>query len=409
MTARDAVAGDLANASPGGVPVAGPDAAELVARAKALVPVLRERAAQAERDRRLPRETLAEIHRAGILKVLQPKKFGGLESDYVVFSDIIQELAQGCGSSAWVYSVLGEHKWVIAMYPEQAQLEVWGEDSNAASCASFAPAGSAEQVAGGHRLNGRWSFASGCDHAQWAIIGSMVKQKEGALVLRDFLIPMHELTIDDDWHVLGLNGTGSKSLLAKDVFVPDHRSVSHAELFAGTTAGRQVHEQYHLCRAPRGLMASFTLISVLVGLSRRAVDVYAEMTAGRVSRGIRIAESDAVQLKLAEAAAESDTARMLVRTVCEANIRALKNYDEITLEQRVRTRRDMVFAAKLARQAADRVFSASGGHSLYDSAPMQAIFRDVLAASSHLFINWELGAAPYGQFRLGIPVDSPFI
>lgn len=386
-----------------------PSREALLERARALVPVLRERTVQANLDRRVPDETLAAYHAADILKVLQPARFGGLELDYLLFADIIMELAQGCGSSAWVYSVLGEHKWVIAMYPEEAQAEVWGKDPSAASCASFAPQGKAEKVTGGYLLNGRWPFASGCDHAQWAIIGSFVRGEDGKPVLHDFLIPIGELEKIDDWHVLGLAATGSKSLAAKDLFVPGHRSVAHDELKAGLSAGRKVHPDWHMCQTPRSLMAPFTLISAMVGMAQHTVDLFVENTKTRISRGTRVAELDTIQLKVSEAAAEIDTARLLVRSTCIENIRALKAKEEITLDRVVRTRRDMVFAVKLARQAADRVFLASGGNALYDSAPIQRVYRDVLAASAHLFMNWEIGALPYGQHRLGFPVVSPLI
>ena len=386
-----------------------PTHVEMVARARALVPVLRERAMQTESDRRVPDATMAAYHQADILKVLQPARFGGLEMNYLVFADIIMTLAQGCGSSAWVYSVLGEHKWVIAMYPEEAQEEVWGKDPSAASCASFAPQGKAERVPGGYKINGRWPFASGCDHAQWAIIGSFVEQKGGKPELRDFLVPIGQLEKFDDWRVLGLSGTGSKSLIAKDVFVPDHRAALHDELKAGLSAGRNVHPGWHMCRTPRSFMASFTLISAMVGMAQRTVDLFADNTRTRVSRGTKVAELDTVQLKLSEASAEVDTARLLVRTTCAENIRVLNAREEITIDRIVQTRRDMVFAVKLAKQAADRVFQASGGNALYDTSPIQHVYRDVLAASSHLFMNWELGALPYGQHRLGFPVVSPLI
>lgn len=386
-----------------------PSAEELLGRARALIPVLRERSAQANRDRRVPNETLAQYHAADILKVLQPARFGGLEMDYLLFADIIMELAQGCGSSAWVYSVLGEHKWVIAMFSEQAQTEVWGKDPSAASCASFAPQGKAEKVAGGYRLNGRWPFASGCEHAQWAVIGSFVAGEDGKPVLHDFLLPIGDLEILDDWHVLGLCGTGSKSLVAKDTFVPDHRAVPHDDLKSAKSPGARLHPDYHLCQSPRSLMAPFTLISAMVGMAQHTVDLFVGNAVSRVSRGVRISGMESVQLKVAESAAEIDTARLLIRATCAENIRALRAKEEITMDRVVRTRRDMVFAVKLARQAADRVFTAAGGNALYDTAPIQGVYRDVLAASAHLFMNWEIGALPYGQHRLGLPVVSPLI
>ena len=145
--------------------------AALSEQARALVPALIERAERANRERRIPAETMAAIRASGMLRVLQPRRFGGMGGDYPAFASAIHELAQGCASTAWVYGVLGEHQWVLSMFPEATQVEVWGANPEAVASSSFAPAGTARQVDGGHEISGRWSFSSGCDFAQWAIVG----------------------------------------------------------------------------------------------------------------------------------------------------------------------------------------------------------------------------------------------
>src|SRR5476651_1619499 len=191
----------------------------LIERARSLIPALRQRSKQATADRRLPQETIDDFQRLGLTRCLQPAMFGGFASDYRVFSKMLRTLAQGCGSSAWVAAVHGEHNWVIGNFSEQAQRDVWGGNPHAVASASVAPNGSAEPVAGGHRLSGRWGFSSGCDHAQWMLLGSMAKTG-GAPELRMFLLPIGQCEIIDDWHVMGLCGTGSKSIVVKDVIVP---------------------------------------------------------------------------------------------------------------------------------------------------------------------------------------------
>jgi len=206
----------------------------LLDRARALVPLLAERAPAATAARRLPDETILDFHATGILRVLQPRRFGGMQGRFSLFSRIVEELTYGCASSAWVYAVLGEHQWIIASYPEEAQLDVWGDDPEAVASSSLAPRAAAARVRGGWRLSGRYPFSSGCDFAQWAIIGAFLGEAGDPRRVAYLLVPLTEIEIVDDWQVLGLLGTGSKSLVLHDVFVPEHRSVWLSDLFAGT-------------------------------------------------------------------------------------------------------------------------------------------------------------------------------
>src|SRR5499427_10162597 len=215
----------------GSVPLSGDDSAlpederAILDRARALIPRLAERAPAAAAARRLPDETIAEYREAGILRILQPKRFGGMQGRFSLFSRIVEELTYGCASSAWVYAVLAEHQWIIAQYPEAAQIDVWGEDPEAVAASSLAPREAARHVPGGWRLSGRYPFSSGCDYAQWGIIGAFLGPKGDPRHIAYLLVPLAEVEIVDDWQVLGLLGTGSKSLVLHDVFVPEHRSV----------------------------------------------------------------------------------------------------------------------------------------------------------------------------------------
>jgi len=383
--------------------------ADLVARAHGLVPALRARSAEAAAARRVPDETIAAFKRSGLLRLLQPAALGGLERDYADFVDVIRTLTQGCASSAWVYGVLTEHSWVLASYPAEAQREVWGADPTAMSCASLVPTGTGERVAGGIRLRGRWPFASGCDHAQWAILGALVGETDGKRAIYDCLVPIGEVAIDDDWHVLGLAATGSKTLVAEGVLVPEHRMLRHEELATGRAPGRDIHPGMTLCRMPRSFIASLTLVAVLLGLAQRAVDEFAEYTGKRGGAGgRRAAESEIIQLALAEAAAEADTALLLARSIAVGNTRLVAAGETVTPERLLTARRDIAFAVKLARQAIDRLYALCGAHAIYDGAALQLIFRDAHAAAAHLFLKWEVGALPFGKLRLGLPAEPPF-
>ena len=210
------------------------DERAVLERARRLIPRLSERAPAAAAARKLPPETIAEYRGAGILRILQPRRFGGMQGRFSLFSRIVEELTWGCASSAWVYAVLAEHQWIIAQYPEQAQIDVWGDDPEAVAASSLAPRAAAQRVSGGWRLSGRYTFSSGCDYAQWAIIGAFLGEMGDPRTIAYLLVPLSEIEIDDDWQVLGLLGTGSKSLILRDVFVPEHRVVMVADLFAGT-------------------------------------------------------------------------------------------------------------------------------------------------------------------------------
>src|SRR2546430_1665694 len=203
----------------------------MLERARALIPFLAERAPAAAAARQLPAEMIAEFHAAGILRILQPKCFGGMQGRFSLFSRIVEELTYGCASSAWVYAVLAEHQWIIAQYPEKAQIDVWGDDPQAVASSSLAPRAGAKRVGGGWRLSGRFPFSSGCDYAQWAILGAFLGEMGDPRHIAYLLAPLAEIEIVDDWQVLGLTGTGSKSLLLRNVFVPEHRCVMVSDLF----------------------------------------------------------------------------------------------------------------------------------------------------------------------------------
>jgi 3-hydroxy-9,10-secoandrosta-1,3,5(10)-triene-9,17-dione monooxygenase len=376
----------------------------LIERARALVPVLRQRAAQATTLRKLPQETADDFRRLGLTRCLQPVMFGGFGSNYHVFSRMIRQLAQGCGSSAWVAAVHGEHSWVIGNFSEEAQHDVWDSNPYAVASANVAPNGSAEAVSGGHRLNGRWVFASGCDHAQWILLGSIAKGA-GQPEPRMFLVPMSQVEIVDDWDVIGLRGTGSKSILLKDVVVPGSHSVSIHDLKHGTAPGAKVHAGNSLYRTPRQMMALFSLSSVIVGLAERAVSEFLTFTRERRSRGLRVADFEHIQLMVAEATAQAETAALVGETTIDRNIKLMESGAVPTAADVAWGRRNAAYSTQLAHSAVRLIFEAAGGTALYASNPLQEIFRDVTAGSAHVSINWPRSAVYFGQHSLGLPID----
>jgi alkylation response protein AidB-like acyl-CoA dehydrogenase len=373
----------------------------LLERARALVPRLAERAPAAIAARRLPDETIAEYQAAGILRILQPRRFGGLQGRFSLFSRIVEELTYGCASAAWVYAVLGEHQWIIASYPEQAQIDVWGDDPEAVASSSLAPREAASGVPGGWRLSGRYPFSSGCDYAQWAIIGAFLGERGDPRHIAYLLVPLAEVEIVDDWQVLGLLGTGSKSLVLHDVFVPEHRCVMVSDLFAGTPPGALVHPDYPVLRAPRGFLVSYSLPPVCIALGGRALDVACAALAGRVSRGVtKVAESEVAQMAVGEAAAAIDAATLLLHTGRESSTAAVSSGRRITEAEVLRARRDMVWAQHQVGWAVDRLCEVDGARWVYDTDQLGAIRRDVMTILTHHAASRQAAMAPYGRMLL---------
>src|SRR5215472_17168871 len=201
---------------------------ELLARAEALVPTLRERAPRAEQLSRLPDETIADLHSSGLFRMLQPARVGGSELPFRALFELTAVIGRGCGSTAWVLANLAAHHWLLGMWHPEAQDEIWGEspDSLISSALIFAR-GRARRVPGGYRLSGRWPFSSGVDPSSWNMFGAIVADEEtGQSEHRMFLVPASDYSLIDTWQVIGLSGTGSKDVEVADVFVPAYRTLA---------------------------------------------------------------------------------------------------------------------------------------------------------------------------------------
>jgi 3-hydroxy-9,10-secoandrosta-1,3,5(10)-triene-9,17-dione monooxygenase len=324
-----------------------------------------------------------------------------MQGRFSLFSRIVEELTYGCASSAWVYAVLAEHQWIIAQYPNEAQIDVWGDDPEAVASSSLAPRAAAKPVPGGWRLSGRYPFSSGCDYAQWAILGAFLGEVGDPRTIAYLLAPLAECEIADDWQTLGLAGTGSKSLVLRDVFVPEHSVVMVSDLFAGTPPGALVHPDYPVLRAPRGFLVSYSLPPVAIALGRRALDVACAALAGRVSRGVsKLAESEVVQMAVGEAAAAIDAATLLLHTGRDSSTAEVSSGRRITEAEALRARRDMVYAQHQVAWAVDKLCEVDGARWIYDNDELGAIRRDVMTILTHHAASRPAAMAPYGRLLL---------
>jgi len=232
-----------------------PTREDLLARATELAPRLRARAAQCEADRSVPVESVEDFRQAGLVRMAMPRRYSGFEMGWDVLCEVTQILAAGCGSQAWIQRVFADHAQMVGTFPEQAQDDVWGDDHNVMVSSAFDPVGRARPVAGGFSFSGRHGFSSGIDHASWMICGGFIEDGDRLDGPHFFLVPRTDAEIIDDWHVTGLSGTGSKSFVVKDAFVPEHRRLDGAKARVGAGPGVEVNEAA-LYRTPRGGITS---------------------------------------------------------------------------------------------------------------------------------------------------------
>ncbi|MBV9015937.1 MAG: acyl-CoA dehydrogenase [Alphaproteobacteria bacterium] len=386
-----------------------PDFPTLLQRAEALVPVLRERAAKAEEIRRLPDETIEDLHRSGLFRILQPKRVGGSELPFRSIVDLVSAISRGDGSTGWVLANLAAHHWLLGMWPKQAQDEIWGESpDNLIGSALIFPRGRAKPVPGGYRLSGRWPFSSGVDAATWSLIGAIVLDPEAGLnEPRIFVLPASDFTIIDTWHVIGLAGTGSKDVAVDDVFVPEYRTVAVKEITGGPNPGSAVNPSV-LYQLPAISLFPFCIGGVSLGIAQGAIEYFTQTTKTRTSyyTGRNLADFVTLQIHLGEAGAIVDAARAVMLSDCEEATRLVGEGVVPSLDHRARYRRDGAYAATLCTKAVDLLFQATGGGAIYARNPLQRAFRDAHAANAHYVLNWDINGAMYGRVALGLSPDA---
>ena len=385
---------------------------EILERARDLVPVLRARATDAERLRRMPDETVADFAAAGFYRALQPARYGGLEMAFGVHTEYSVELARGCASSSWNAVILACHAWVGGMFPPEAQDEMWADDPATLVSTSFRPAGVTVAHDGeGLRISGRWKFSSGVDHCDWAMLTIPVPPPDGAAPPRPHLglVRVSECVVEDVWYASGLAATGSNDVVVEDLFVPEHRLLDFMDIRGGPSPGSAVNPGY-LYRLPMYGMFSFNLVGCAIGTALGAVEGMIERIRDRGSiTGARIAELSSAQLRIAESQAEIDAAHaLMLRNLDEINRLGRAGEDQ-SLADRVRYRRDNAFAAQLSMRAVDRIFPLLGGAGLANDDPIQRAWRDVHAIAQHIALIWDLQGGMWGAVALGQPCTDPRI
>ncbi|CAN0472865.1 unnamed protein product, partial [Discosporangium mesarthrocarpum] len=329
----------------------------------------------------------------------QPERFGGQAMGWDVLCGVSQRLTRGDGAQGCVHAIMADHAQMLGTFPLQAQEDVWGEDADAVMSASFDPKGIATPVDGGFSFSGRFGFASGIDHADWLICGGFIVDGDKRDGPHFFLLRRSAATIIDDWHTIGLEGTGSKSFEVKDVFVPDYAILRGEDARAGHGPGAAVNPG-GVYRLPRGFLTPALFASMTIGMAQGLLDKWLAYTATRMSRGTRVADLPTSHVVAGECAAEIDAAEALNRDTITAAMKVLDAGGTLDDAELLRAKRNSAWACRTALNAGTRLFNTAGGTAIFKGAAVEREYRNLLASASHHIVNWEVSALDSGAEML---------
>lgn len=382
----------------------------IVAKAHELAPELAERVKQADELRRLPDENVQAMKDAGMFRMLQPARWGGLELDPQYFFQTQWTIAAGCPSSAWVLGVVAVHSWQLALFPLKAQEEVWGEDTSVLISSSYAPTGKVTKADGGFKISGRWSFSSGCDHCDWVFLGGFVPQEAGPPEMRTFLLPKRDYVIEDNWHTMGLRGTGSKDVVVNDAFVPEHRTHLFSDGFKQQNPGNEVNPA-PLFRLPFGQIFVRSVSTSAIGMLEGALNAYLKVQAERVaaSDGAKSALDPTTQVAASKAEATLDECKVVLLRNFDEMMDQVRKGERLSIKRRVKFRYDSGIVTTKCMEAIDTLMSASGGRAIFEGHPIQRYFLDIHTARAHYANNPDKPGRNFGGVQLGAKTTDFFI
>ena len=377
-------------------------------RIAALTPALQERAGKAEKQRRLSQQTIDELVEAGLYRAYLPARFGGPELFMEEVLPLITQIARACPSTAWVLAIMQIHTWLTGLYSQQTQDEVYKDDSDTLVCGVLQPRGMAKRVAGGYELEeAEWPYSSGCDFARWAQLGGLVLEDGKPPEMRGFLLPEADYDIIDDWHVVGLRGSGSKSLATGVTFVPEHRTIRFADAITGELS-KGLSALYRSSVLP---MLCINPAIPVIGAAQTAIEVFIGHIENRnlpFSIHKQVDSAQAHRL-LGEAMMQTGSAELMLERGT-AMIRDTAEAGELMpLVERNRTRAYSSGAVRQCVAAIESLFLASGGTALQETHPLQQLTRDAKAMALHAALVHENNLELWGASRLGKPLNSEFV
>ena len=383
---------------------------EALERARKLVPVLRERAPAAEAARVMSAETIADLHASGVIRTMQPRRWGGMELDYVAYVDFPLELSRGDASAGWNLANLQIHHWMLALYDERAQEEVWGADPDALIASGIAfPQGQGRRADGGFVVSGKWNFSSCSNIADWNMLAVTVKDGDRAVDHRMCLMHKSQYQVIDDWKVLGMRSTGSMTVAAKDVFVPEYRALCmYATRGGAGFPGAKVNRNPTF-QVPTSPLLGHGIGACAVGNAQAALELSVDAVKQRSTNytGAKMRDFQAVQLRVGAAGAKIDAARLILRNDCiEAQAFAARGEVADTLKK-LSWKRNLAYAVNLSTEAVDALHAMAGANGIYETYPLERIFRDAHSLAGHISFSFDAQASAWGLSALGGEVVNP--
>ncbi len=383
---------------------------DLVSSARDLAPMLRDHAESAEKDRRISDEVFAELRARGFFRTLQPRRFGGFEFEPATAARVILELSAGCASTGWVAACAISHQWIAAQFPIECQEEIWADRADQLTVSSFAPTGDCVRVDGGFRLTGTWGYASGCDHADFALLGAIMppENEAGKSAPGFIIVPISDCQRIDDWDTMGLAATGSHAVKLEDIFVPVHRSIPLVAIGTADTPGQAAFDtdlgKYQLFSVGAHCLAT-NAVGCLQGAFDHFVSALKEWeTRGMVvGGGAKVMDYPAVQMRVGRAGAALKAAKALIFDQLEHSRQiVLEQGERLDRAERIDNRISQSFAVQLALQGLDELWGAAGSSGIRNAEVVQRAWRDAHAVAHHVSFNWDAVSAMYGQQILGM-------
>ncbi|MND62956.1 Flavin-dependent monooxygenase, oxygenase subunit HsaA [compost metagenome] len=378
--------------------------AELIGRARELLPVLKARAAETEALRRPHDDTINDLIDAGILQMLVPKRWGGAESDLKTMFEVVDTLAQGCISTAWIAAFYIGHNLYAAKMTPKAQETLFGARGFVLLPAASAPTMKAEPVDGGWVITGRAPWGSGVMHADWVMVSGMTPDKAP----RSFVMPVSDVTVDDTWRFSGMAGTGSNDIVAEGVFVPDHMSLDGADLRKGATEGTALHDN-PLYAIPLVPMAYATIVPVLTGGLKGALSAFEDIVDRRVRNfsGAVVKDQQHTHIVLGEMQVGTQAVDILGRAHV-ARTEALVQTG-FTTDDRISLKGSAGYLARTGREVSQNMMANAGSSNYHHDQPLQRFWRDLATVTSHAFWDWDIAREQVGRRHFGLPINHPIV
>jgi two-component flavin-dependent monooxygenase/oxygenase LndZ5 len=370
----------------------------LVARSAGLAELARRHAPDAEDQRRLAPDVVERMLATGFARHFVPAAFGGTEGTFEEFNAAVATVAEGCAATAWCASVAASLARMAACLPREAHAGIWGEGPDAFVVGSLSPAGKAVPVPGGWSVSGSWAYISGVDHSDWAVLCAVVpgagSTPPGPPPARLFALPRTDYAVKDTWTGSGMRGTGSNTLIAEEVFVPESRSAERQRLFDGLPLASDADCHTVPIQAVNGLSCA----PIALGAAREALRLWTGDTVQRLERGagrpgIPGPSRSTYEAVLTRSAGEIDAAALLL----ERAARLADGGSRVTAEETSRNVRDYAMATELLVNAVNRMFATAGTSGQTSDSPLQRIWRDVNSIATHIALAFDPAAAQYAS------------